>query len=305
MVAHGMSRGELFSRVREFLRGLSREEIERLDRGEFARAVGVNPLAIPSEYKRELARILYSEFKLPYRRICKLLAMSARDVTKAVKGRVKAEKAVEEIKALKVDVEVQAKAIELVRSGEARNPNDLVLKLKIPLEVAEQLFNRIVENEKLTLESTINAVVRIERSIKSIKQYAEKFEELEGKIRVKIKEYEEKAGKIVKDLDEALNDRMKMVQNLEKRVKELRNEIFELGITLTAGGVEIRMLKDLLGRVKQLEDKVSKLEEKHGKLEEKVELIDKRLLSVSTEVGRLAEFKRKIENSLKLGRNRG
>ena len=299
MVAHGMSRGELFSRVREFLRGLSREEIERLDRGEFARAVGVNPLAIPSEYKRELARILYSEFKLPYRRICKLLAMSARDVAKAVKGEARAEKAVEGARALKVDVEVQAKAIELVRSGEARNPNDLVLKLKIPLEVAEQLFNRIVENEKLTVESTINAVVRIERSIKSIKQYAEKFEELEGKIRVKIKEYEEKAGKIVKDLDEALNDKMKMIQDIEKRVEELGNKIFGLGITLTAGGVEIRTLTDLLRHVKQLEDKVSKLEEKHGKLEEKVELIDRRLLSVATEVRWLEEFKEKVEKPVK------
>jgi len=55
--------------------------------------------------------------------------MSARDVAKAVKGGVKAEKAVEETKVPKVDVEVQAKAIELVRSGGARNPNDLVLSL--------------------------------------------------------------------------------------------------------------------------------------------------------------------------------
>jgi len=201
-----------------------------------------------------------------------------------------------------VSVEIQAKAIELVRSGEARNPNDLVLKLKTPLEVAEHLFNRVVENEKLVLESTINAVVRIERSIKSIKQYAEKFEELEEKTREKIKEYEEKAGKFVKDLDEASNDKMKMIQDVEKRVEKLGNKIFGLGITLTAGGAEIRTLTDLLGRVKQLEDKVSKLEEKHGKLEEKVEPIDRRLLSISTELGRLAEFRRKIENSLKLGR---
>jgi DNA repair exonuclease SbcCD ATPase subunit len=236
--------------------------------------------------------VLYHEFGLPYRKICELLAMSARDVAKAVKGGVRAEKAVEETKVPKVDVEVQAKAIELVRSGEARNPNDLVLKLKIPLDIAEQLFNRVVENEKLTLESTIDAVVRIERSIKSIKQYAEKFEELEERTREKIKEYEEKAGKIVKDLDEALNDRMKMIQDIEKRVEELGNKIFGLGITLAAGGVEIRALTDLLGRVKQLEDRISKLEEKHGKLEEKVELIDKRLLSVSTELGRLAEFKK-------------
>ena len=127
MVAN--NRGELVSRVREFLRGLSREEIKQLSREKFARAIGMDPLSIPSEYKRELARIMYSEFKLTYREICELLAMSARDVSKAVKGEARAEKAVKGARALKVDVEVQAKATELVRSGEARNPNDLVLSL--------------------------------------------------------------------------------------------------------------------------------------------------------------------------------
>jgi predicted transcriptional regulator len=233
MVARGINRSELVFRVRGFLRSLSEEEIERLNCGEFARAVGVDPLNVPSEYKWEFARILYREFGLPYRKICELLAMSARDVAKAVKGGAKVGKAVEEIKVPTVDVEVQAKAIELVRSGEARNPNDLVLKLKIPLDIAEQLFNRVVENEKLTVESTINAVVRIERSIKSIKQYAEKFKELEKGTEEKIEEYEEKARSIIKELDEALNDRMKMIQDVEKRVEELENKIFRLGVTLT------------------------------------------------------------------------
>jgi len=56
----------------------------------------------------ELARVLYYEFRLPYRKICELLAMSARDAAKAVKGEAGAEKAAEEIKAPMVDVEVQA-----------------------------------------------------------------------------------------------------------------------------------------------------------------------------------------------------
>jgi hypothetical protein len=232
MVARGISKSELVPRVKEFLRGLSREEINQLSREEFARAMCVDPLNTPSDYKRELARVLSSEFGLPYRRICELLAMSARDVTKAVKGEVKAEKAVEEAKVPKVDVEVHAKAIELVRSSEARNPNDLVLKLKIPLEAAEQLFNRVAENEKLTLESTINAVVRIGRSIKSIKQYAEKFEDLEEKTREKIKEYEEKAGKNIKNLDEALSDRIKMTRDIEKRVEELGIRYLDLVLRL-------------------------------------------------------------------------
>jgi hypothetical protein len=47
----------------------------------------------------------------------------------------------------------------------------------------------IVEYEKLTIESTVNAVVKIEKPLRSIKQYAEKFEELEKKTKEKIKEY--------------------------------------------------------------------------------------------------------------------
>jgi hypothetical protein len=50
---------------------------------------------------------------------------------------VKAEKAVEETSVPKVDVEVRAKAIELLRSCEIKNPNDLVLKLGVSLDVAE------------------------------------------------------------------------------------------------------------------------------------------------------------------------
>jgi hypothetical protein len=65
---------------------LSREEIKQLSRGEIARAVGVDPLILPSEYRRELARMMYHEFGLPYRKVCELLAMSARDVARAVRG---------------------------------------------------------------------------------------------------------------------------------------------------------------------------------------------------------------------------
>jgi prefoldin subunit 5 len=219
--------------------------------------------------------------------------MSARDVAKAVKGEVR--EPLKETKVLKVDVEVQAKAIELVRSGEARNPNDLVLKLKIPLDIAEQLFNRIVENEKITLESTINAVVRIEKSLRTISRYAERLERLEEKI----KEYEERAQRIVKELDEALNDKMKTIQFIEKRVEELGKEICELGVTLAGMGAEVATFKDLLRRVQQLMGEVSKFNEELRKLSEEVELMDRRLLSVVTEVGRLNEFKEKVEKIIK------
>jgi hypothetical protein len=47
-----------------------------------------------------------------------------------------------------VSVEIQAKAIELLRSGEIKNPNDLVLKLGVSLDVAENLFERILSNDE-------------------------------------------------------------------------------------------------------------------------------------------------------------
>ena len=300
MVARGINKSELVSRVREFLKGLSGEEIKRLSREEFARAIGMDPLSIPSKYKWELARILHSEFKLPYRKISELLAMSHRDISKAVRGEAGAGKAVKEV-TINVDVEVQAKAIELVRSGEARNPNDLVLKLKIPLDIAEQLFNRIVENEKITLEPTIIAVVRIERSIRTISRYAERLEGLEKKI----KEYEERAQRIVKELDEALNDKMKAIQFTKERIEELREEIFKLGTILAGMGMEVATFKDLLGRVQQLMGEVSKFNEELRKLRKEVELIDRRLLGLATEVGRLNEFKEKVEKIIKASRNAG
>jgi len=232
--------------------------------------------------------MIYHEFGLPYRKVCELLAMSARDVARAVRGGAGTGGTVGGSAASEVSVELQARAIELVRSGEARNPNDLVLKLRIPLDVAEQLFDRVVENEKLTVEPTIDAAVRIEKSLRSIKQYAEKLGEFEEKI----KEYEERAKNAVKGLDEALSDRMKMVQHIEKRVEELWREISGLGITLTASGVEVRTVLDMLKRVKRLEEEL-------GKLKEEVELVGRRLLSVATEVGRLNEFKEKVEKIIK------
>jgi chromosome segregation ATPase len=219
--------------------------------------------------------------------------MSARDVAKAVKGGVR--EPLKETKVPKVDVEIQVKAIELVRSGGVRNPNDLVLKLKIPLEVAEQLFNRVVENEKLTVESTVNAVVRIEKSLKIISRYTERL----GGLDERIKEYGERVQRIIKGLDEALNDRMKIIENIEKGVEELEKEISELGVTLAGMGVGVTTFKELLGHVQQLMGEVSKFNEELRKLREEVELIDRRLLSLVTEVGRLNEFKEEVGKIIK------
>jgi predicted metal-dependent hydrolase len=83
--------------------------------------------------------------------------MNMRDIHKAVRGEVD-KKIVEEAWREVVSVEIQAKAIELLRSGEIKYPNDLVLKLGIPLDVAENLFERILDNEKMVTEPIIEAV---------------------------------------------------------------------------------------------------------------------------------------------------
>jgi prefoldin subunit 5 len=50
---------------------------------------------------------------------------------------------------------------------------------------------------------------------------------------------------------------------------------------------------------------VSKFNEELRKLRGEVELIDRRLLSLATEVGRLNEFKEKVEKIIKASRSRG
>jgi len=161
---------ELVSKIREFLGGLESEEIKQLTRKEFIEATGVDPLNISSKYRKELARILYHEFNIPYRKICELLAMSMRDVSRAIRGEASSKKTAKRSRVIEIDVELQAKAIELVRSGEARNPNDLVLKLKIPLESAEQLFNKVVENEGITTTPVLEAVRELDKLIKEAEE---------------------------------------------------------------------------------------------------------------------------------------
>jgi len=157
---------ELVSKIRGFLEGLESEEIKQLTRKEFIKATGVDPPNIPPKYKKELARILYHEFNIPYRKRCELLAMSMRDVSRAIRGGASSKKTAKRSRVIEIDIELQAKAIELVRSGEAKNPNDLVLKLAIPLESAEQLFNKVVENEGITTTPVLEAVRELDKLIK-------------------------------------------------------------------------------------------------------------------------------------------
>jgi len=77
----------------------------------------------------------------------------------------------------------------LIRSGEIKNPNDLVLKLGVSLDIAENLFERILSNERIVTKPVIEVVSRIERSMRNIMRYATIIEDVYNK---KINEYKER-----------------------------------------------------------------------------------------------------------------
>jgi predicted transcriptional regulator len=164
----------LVSKVRIFLKSLDKEEIKSLSRESFAKAIGINPLYIHSEHKKFLARILYQEFGVTYEKIAELLAMSMRDIHKAVREETD-RKTVEEAGRV-VSIEIQAKAIELIRSGEIKNPDDLVLKLGVSLDVAENLFGKILSNEKIVASSVIKVVDKLKRLLDDAREYSEYLE---------------------------------------------------------------------------------------------------------------------------------
>jgi len=109
----------------------------------------------------------------------------------------------------------------------------------------------------------IEVVSRIERSMRNIMRYATIIEDVYNK---KINEYKERAEKIIKDLDDKINEMMSAIKNVEKRKEELEKEIYSLGIILTSGGIEIRVIKEFLGRLQELENKTSKQAEELKKL---------------------------------------
>jgi peptidoglycan hydrolase CwlO-like protein len=129
-------------------------------------------------------------------------------------------------------------------------------------------------------------------------RYATKIEDEYNK---KIKEYEEKAEKIIKDLDNKIGEMRSAIKDVEKRKEELEKEIYSLGIILTSGGIiEIRVIKEFLGCLQELKNRISKHEQELKKLKNDILIIDRRALNTATELRGLREFKEKIEKMLKL-----
>jgi len=171
------------------------------------------------------------------------------------------------------------------------------LKLGVSLDVAENLFERILSNERIVAKPVIEVVSRIERSMRNIMRYTTIIEDVYNK---KINEYKERAEKIIKDLDNKINEMMSAIKDVEKRKEELEKEIYSLGIILTSGGIEIRVIKEFLGRLQELENRTSKQAEELKKLRNDILTIDRKILNTAIELRGLKEFKEKIEKMIKL-----
>ena len=123
--------------------------------------------------------------------------MSMRDIHKAVREEID-KKIVEEAEREAVSIEIQAKAIELLRSGEIKNPNDLVLKLGVSLDVAENLFERILSNERIIASSVTKVVDKLKRLLDDVKEYSEYLEKKTSEIAKLIAEIDDKIEEVIK-----------------------------------------------------------------------------------------------------------
>lgn len=227
-----MSLEELWSR----LRGLRSEDLRSLSPEGLARVLGVDPRELPLTTRMELARRLYNEFSLPQRWIASRLRMSLRDVSRALKPKEELTRAPSSTSPVLGDPEVIAKAIKLIREGRARNPNDLVLELKVALDDAEELFNRIVENEKITNIKTVEAAARIARYVREVEKkfsrmedLVKKAEDLEGKLKELIGEVEEKTKLLIEGIKylRELQSIPALARTLNKWINEVQERIHE------------------------------------------------------------------------------
>jgi len=211
-----------------------------------------------------------------------------RDVFRAIRGEsTSGRKAAKRSRVIEIDVELQAKAIELVRSGEARNPNDLVLKLKIPLGSAEQLFSKIVENEGITIVSVLEAVRELDERIKEAEEFKDMLTDLIYNIENKSTELREllkrsenlaeKLEKYSKDLEgqgvklEKLLDLLSLIKQLEKKIGDQEKKIKDLENLVTP---YVKAIKELLDRTIQLENEYSDLRRKFIEIKRFINLFE-------------------------------
>ena len=187
------------------LKSLGPEKLRSLGREDFARVLGVDPVELPLSIRMELVRRLYSEYELSQRWLASKLRTSLREVSRALNLGEKTEQPPSAPLILE-DPEIIAGAIKPVREGKARNPNDLVIELKIPLVEVEKLYRRIVENDNLMNVRTIEAIAKVAEYIREVEKRYSRVEEL-------LRELSEKIEKAKAAKEELLDVCSKVAEN--------------------------------------------------------------------------------------------
>jgi septal ring factor EnvC (AmiA/AmiB activator) len=129
----------------------------------------------------------------------------------------------------------------LIRSGEIKNPNDLVLKQDVSLDVAENLFERILSNEKIIASSVTKVVDKLKRLIDDAKEYSEHLEKKTLDI-----------SKLIAEIDDKIVEVIKYQNYAEKSFQKLKEKLIKLGADAEKYGVLSEIIKSIEKNIKIL-----------------------------------------------------
>ncbi len=129
----------------------------------------------------------------------------------------------------------------MIRSGEIKNPNDLVLKQDVSLDVAENLFERILSNEKIIASSVTKVVDKLKRLIDDAKEYSEHLEKKTLDI-----------SKLIAEIDDKIVEVIKYQNYAEKSFQKLKEKLIKLGADAEKYGVLSEIIKSIEKNIKIL-----------------------------------------------------
>jgi len=294
-----VSVNELVSKVRDFMRSLPPDRIREVTRGDLTKVLGIDPIKLPRDVKMVIARILYNEFKLPYRWIASRIALSPNDVQLAVKGlRISRFEG-------RVDVNVIVSAIKLFREGKVRNPNDLIVELKLDPEVAEHIFyDIIIRNEGITTLDVIEAVQKLEEYLRKIREYSQDIEAVEKKVKENINTYKTYLNYSLENFKKELDEELKRI---ETKVNEVQERLNNIKKELREADIKIRGLTELNKYIKSISTDVNILKDEIKNLKNDINILksfkDKTLSSLESLSNDVNNFKvqlKKVEDLLNM-----
>jgi chaperonin cofactor prefoldin len=129
----------------------------------------------------------------------------------------------------------------------------LVLELRVNLEVAEQLYEKLAENEKAVAMPLVEAVQKIKRALKEVSKHEERLKEV-GKA---LEGYKGLLDELRKELEtfrveyEVLEKKSK---SLWKELRELFGGIGSVQLRFIELGSDVKILLDLLTKVSGFEE---------------------------------------------------